>query len=194
MPHIVLTANGEEIDRRELTGALVIGRAADCELPVHDILMSRHHCRIEPFRGGWRVVDLKSKNGTRVGWDRADAHVLLDGQLVRAGRTVIQYNVGPFIPAPENIARKKTVRPADPFEALAGTVAGFVYKEESSGESSDADTPASPELAALAEHTSPSPDHDRLIRRRAGTMTLESPTRLGARATTRPTRSPSARR
>src|SRR5947209_6977680 len=48
MPYITVSASGEELDRRELTDApIVIGRAPECQVSVHDILLSRRHCRIE---------------------------------------------------------------------------------------------------------------------------------------------------
>jgi len=131
MPYIILTANGEEIDRRELTGPLVIGRAPDCDLPVRDILMSRRHCRIEPVGAGWRLMDLGSKNGTRLGWELVKETPLCDGQLLRAGRTWIAFYADEFVPAPARARRpERVVRPADPIEALTGTVTGFVLADE----------------------------------------------------------------
>lgn len=132
MAWIIVSANGEELDRQELTKPLVLGRSSECDLAVRDILLSRTHCRIEPAGGhDWRVVDLKSKNGTRVGWQQVDSQVLKDGDHLRMGRTRIVYHTGPFEPAPERKPRPdRIVRPADPHEALSGTVTDFVLVEE----------------------------------------------------------------
>jgi hypothetical protein len=132
MAWIIVSANGEELERRELTGPVVLGRSSECDLAVRDILLSRTHCRLEPAGGhDWRVVDLKSKNGTRVGWQQVESQVLKDGDHLRMGRTRIVYYTGPFEPAPERTPRPdRIVRPADPHEALSGTVTDFVLVEE----------------------------------------------------------------
>jgi pSer/pThr/pTyr-binding forkhead associated (FHA) protein len=131
MAYFVLSANGEELDRQELRKAVVIGRSAECDVAVRDILLSRQHCRLEPARGGWRVVDLSSKNGTRLGWQKIQEHLLCNGDMLRVGRTCLTFYSGAFVPAPPQVAKKsRMVRPADPFEALNGTVTDFVYVEE----------------------------------------------------------------
>jgi predicted component of type VI protein secretion system len=156
MAYIILTAGGEEIDRIELRDTLLIGRSPECDLPVRDVLMSRHHCRLEPHLGTWRVVDLNSKNGTRLGWDRIRNVRLREGDTLRLGRTYITFRTGPFVPGEMPSRRSKPVRPADPFEALAGTVAGFVFDDDTSSH----EVPQSPVVAAAAGHLSPSPGDD----------------------------------
>jgi pSer/pThr/pTyr-binding forkhead associated (FHA) protein len=132
MAWIIVSANGEELDRRELTAApVVLGRSPECDVAIRDILLSRTHCRIEPAGHDWRVVDLKSKNGTRVGWQQVTSQVLRDGDHLRMGRTRIVFYTGAFEPAPERKPRTdRIVRPADPHEALSGTVTDFVLIEE----------------------------------------------------------------
>jgi len=132
MAWIIVSANGEELERRELTKPLVLGRSSECDLAVRDIMLSRTHCRLEPAGGqDWRVVDLKSKNGTRVGWQQVESQVLKEGDHLRMGRTRIVYCTGPFEPAPEKKHRPdRIVRPADPHEALSGTVTDFVLVDE----------------------------------------------------------------
>jgi pSer/pThr/pTyr-binding forkhead associated (FHA) protein len=131
MPWITISANGDELDRRELDGPLTIGRSPESDVVVRDILLSRTHCRLEPVGNGWKVADLKSKNGTRVGWQNVDTHVLRDGDHLRMGRTRIVYHTGPFEPAPpKSVKTNRMVRPADPHEALTGTVTDFVLLDD----------------------------------------------------------------
>lgn len=146
MAYIILSANGEEIDRIALQDELVIGRSPECDVSIRDVLMSRRHLRLERRMGTWRAIDLNSKNGMRLGWDRVRNVRLHDGDLLRAGRTEITFRSGAFV-APQTSAprRDKLVRPADPFEALAGTVAGFVLEDEP--ETGD-DMSQSPDLSA----------------------------------------------
>lgn len=151
MPWIQISANGEELDRRVLSAAVVIGRSSECDIVVRDILLSRTHCRIEPLGEGWRVIDLNSKNGTRVGWQDLRLHVLRDGDHLRMGRTRIVYHTGAFEPAPRKNPRiDRIVRPADPHEALTGTVTDFVLLDEE--ESSSADT-----IESYTDHPYPQP-------------------------------------
>ena len=54
--------------RRITLGAepFVIGRLADCDLPIDDPLASRRHAEIRPEPDAYRLVDLGSLNGTMV--------------------------------------------------------------------------------------------------------------------------------
>jgi hypothetical protein len=129
MAYVIFTANGDEVDRRELTAAVTIGRAQDADIPVRDILLSRKHCRLEPSGDNWVVTDLGSKNGTYLGYRQITRHQLKDGDELRLGRTRMTFKAGAFEPAPAGTKRRDIVRPADPTEALAGTVAGFLLVE-----------------------------------------------------------------
>ena len=145
MPWIILHANGEELARHDLVSPVVIGRAPDCDIAIKDIMLSRTHCRLEPAAGGgeaagWKLIDLGSRNGTRVGWDTVRVHVLRDGDHVRMGRTRMIYFAGEYVPPPHGRRAKdpdRVVRPADPHEALSGTVTDFVLLDEHAGNASN---------------------------------------------------------
>lgn len=126
MPYVILADKLGEFLRRELREATVIGRAVDCDIVVRDILLSRHHCRLEPFNGRWVAVDMGSKNGSRIGQEALTKHVLSDGDVLRMGKIQICFRDGPFVPAPQESKSRET-RAEDPQEALAGTVLGFQY-------------------------------------------------------------------
>ena len=132
MPYIILTAHGEELERKELTEPVTIGRSPTCDLSVRDILLSRIHCRIERAgaKGRWKILDMASKNGTHFNWSRITEHTLADADAFRIGRSWLTFHSGAFVPSPADKMRKsKLVRPADPHEALSGTVSDFVYSE-----------------------------------------------------------------
>jgi hypothetical protein len=57
-----------------------IGRSPDCDLPLGDTTVSWHHAELRRADQTWVLVDLGSKNGTRVNGWRADS-----GFAVRAG-------------------------------------------------------------------------------------------------------------
>ncbi len=133
MPYIILTANGEELQRTDLKGAVVLGRSAECDVIVRDVLLSRKHCRLERGagreKGRWTICDLDSRNGSHVNWKRIAKYTLVDGDVVRLGRTWLTFKTGAFVPASPEVKKRtsKLVRPADPHEALSGTVADFIY-------------------------------------------------------------------
>jgi hypothetical protein len=60
-----------------------IGRAAECDLTIADMTVSRVHATLERTADGWLLTDLSSTNGTRVNGWRARGRV-----PVRAGDVV----------------------------------------------------------------------------------------------------------
>jgi pSer/pThr/pTyr-binding forkhead associated (FHA) protein len=135
MAFIVYSIRGQELGRRVLDGPLIIGRAQDCDVRIRDIRLSRHHCRIEPTRGGaWTVIDLGSRNGTHVDGKQVTRQGLRDGDVLLIGNAVVRFHIGRLAPAPERPAPAERTtaitRPLDPHEALAGTVTGFAFDAE----------------------------------------------------------------
>src|SRR5256885_11930910 len=133
MAYWISPPNGLEYARRELAGAVVIGRAQDCAISIHDIILSRHHCRIEPADGEsdcWLVTDLHSKNGTFLHGRKVERHTLSEGDELRVGRSRVTFKAGAFVPGVKSPRPRPAVaRPVDPSEALAGTVSGMVVCE-----------------------------------------------------------------
>lgn len=127
MSYLILADKNGEFDRRDLLEPMTIGRAMDCNIVVRDILLSRKHCRVEPFNGRWVISDLGSKNGTRIGNEVITRHVLSDGDVIRMGKTQLCFREGPYVPPPKDSPKRRDSRPMDPKEALEGTVSGFQY-------------------------------------------------------------------
>jgi predicted component of type VI protein secretion system len=130
MAYLILADRDQrEICRHDLTGKTIIGRAPDCDVSIHDILLSRRHCVIERVMDQWVIADLGSKNGTFIDGTRITRHILNDNDTVLIGRTRLSFRQGAFVPpAPGSASR--TNRPADPIEALSGTVAAFRFIDE----------------------------------------------------------------
>jgi hypothetical protein len=125
MPYLILCDRNGEFARRELIEPAIVGRALDCDLCIRDILLSRRHCKFEPFGERWLVSDLNSRNGTRIARENITRHVLIDGETIRVGKTRICFKAGAFIPPPKTPPPRR-VRPLDPIEAAAGTVHGSI--------------------------------------------------------------------
>jgi DNA-binding CsgD family transcriptional regulator len=70
----------------ELGARTTIGRAPDCDVVVDDDGVSRHHACLEiDAEGNADVVDLESKNGTRVNGGAITRERLRPGDLVEVG-------------------------------------------------------------------------------------------------------------
>jgi adenylate cyclase len=65
---------------------LVVGRAADCDLPVPDATISRHHAELQASESGLRVRDLGSTNGTCVDGERVGAALVPPGARITFGK------------------------------------------------------------------------------------------------------------
>ncbi|MFD6393039.1 FHA domain-containing protein [Nocardia sp. NPDC060259] len=67
---------------------LRIGRAADNDIVVPDLMVSRHHAELQVIaEGRYRVVDLDSHNGTYVNGHQVDAADLSESDLIGMGHT-----------------------------------------------------------------------------------------------------------
>jgi hypothetical protein len=130
MAFIILGDQEQEWERRPLREAITIGRAFDCELPVRDTLLSRRHCRLEPHGSQWVLIDLKSRNGTRIGEALITKKVLEDGDVVKIGQTRLCFRTGPFLPAKFLSPIPSRIRPLDPLEAMAATLSGAALNAE----------------------------------------------------------------
>lgn len=76
--------------------ALVVGRGADCDLPVSGDRASRRHAEVRSEGQGHAVTDLGSTNGTLVnGAPIAGMRLLADGDVVDVGGSTLLYRVHP---------------------------------------------------------------------------------------------------
>lgn len=84
------------VDRFNLAGTAVIGRDHDCNVSFpEDTEMSGKHFRLLLAGKYIEVADLESTNGTLLnGAQLVTSRRLVDGDLVRAGRTELRVNIG----------------------------------------------------------------------------------------------------
>jgi FHA domain len=126
MAYLIFSTDGREWDRRVLDGPAVLGRSSDCDISVHDIMLSRRHCRFTPVDGTWMVIDLGSRNGTVVEDRSVEERLLKTGDVVRVGKTKVTFRAEAFVPAKE--PSKRPALPPTPRgmdDTLAGTVFGM---------------------------------------------------------------------
>lgn len=69
-----------------------LGRAADCDLVIDDIALSRMHCRFEQVDGEVFVRDMNSRNGTYLRGVPVGRARLSRGDEIRAGNIVVRFD------------------------------------------------------------------------------------------------------
>jgi serine/threonine-protein kinase len=106
----------------------IVGRSKRChfQLPAKDRYFSRVHFMVEVNPPQCRLMDLASRNGTRVNDERIDSADLKHGDKIRAGRTILRVAVQTEeidpIPWSEPVSTppvQQPLPPADQIEAPA---------------------------------------------------------------------------
>lgn len=110
---------GDQLGQRIALGRRLIdiGRAPENHVQVDQDSVSRRHCRIEYSSGRYRILDLRSTNGTYVNENPIEAHILKDGDQVKVGQTLFKFLMSDNVESQyhEEIYRLMTV------DALTGT-------------------------------------------------------------------------
>ncbi len=70
-----------------------IGRSVDSEIILNDKTVSRVHAVISQSENGWEIRDNDSQNGTFVGDERIEEAPLDDGDEIKIGATVFQFQL-----------------------------------------------------------------------------------------------------
>lgn len=84
-----------------------VGRAMDCDIVVDNLGVSRHHCTIVKEGDNWAVVDGGSNNGTYVGGQKIQKHVLKHGDRIVLGKHSLVYDHHGYAAANAATASKK---------------------------------------------------------------------------------------
>ena len=73
-----------------LDSPVMIGRSNDADLVIDDPFASDFHARVGPVKGGYRIQDLGSTNGTYVNGERLAAPVTIGpGDQIQIGQTIM---------------------------------------------------------------------------------------------------------
>jgi len=89
VPNLKIREEGKEQLHQIEGDTLVIGREPTTGLAIHDPKASKEHCRLERSGDRWRVVDLESKNGTRINGDYRNKSWLSHGDVIQIGTVEI---------------------------------------------------------------------------------------------------------
>jgi hypothetical protein len=93
--------------------ALVLGREKGADIQVGDIAASREHCKVFSQDGDWFVIDLNSRNGTKVNGQKVSRWRLAHGDLITIGQTAIRFDE-PAAKRAETAAPPAPAAPAAP--------------------------------------------------------------------------------
>jgi len=72
--------------------ALVLGREKGVDVQIGDAGASREHCKVYSQDGDWFVIDLNSRNGTKVNGKKVSRWHLAHGDLITIGTTAIRFD------------------------------------------------------------------------------------------------------
>lgn len=126
---ILVTSGGQTVKTISLdSGAIVAGRDGSCELHLDDRKISRRHCEIRVDAGRVAVIDLGSRNGSRLG------ETQLPPGKARTWTAGVPLNIGPFAlllssdapaspPPAEPPARRVPAAPAAPSDLRSRRIA-----------------------------------------------------------------------
>jgi pSer/pThr/pTyr-binding forkhead associated (FHA) protein len=91
----------------ELTDAsTVAGRAPENKIVIDDKQASRRHFTIDKIEYGYKVVDLESRNGTRVNDRQVNQMLLRPGDKIQIGKHVLTFEDPNFKEPPPEVAAK----------------------------------------------------------------------------------------
>lgn len=76
-----------------LADETTLGRSQDADIVLNDAGVSRAHARIlKTGAGEFQIVDLNSKNGTRIGQQPISSCELRDGDTIRVGTAILKFS------------------------------------------------------------------------------------------------------
>jgi hypothetical protein len=96
------------------TPEVTFGRGAGNDVQIADTHASKMHLSLRRVRGRWRLVDLESKNGTRVNGAFKNVHWLSQGDSITVGSFVVRFDAEgqPHGAPPARAAAPVAARPA----------------------------------------------------------------------------------
>ncbi len=91
MPKLYIAESGDETVYEIFDDEVSVGRGAANAVQIHGTGASKMHAVIRRLQGHWKVIDLESKNGTRVNGKFRNQHWLSDGDALLIGSAAVRY-------------------------------------------------------------------------------------------------------
>ncbi len=103
MARLVVTAGTGSGTSHELARALILGRQKGVDVLVDDIAASREHCKVYLQGSDFWIIDLNSRNGTKVNGAPVTRRQLWDGDVITIGNAAVRFEA-PEAPPPARSA------------------------------------------------------------------------------------------
>jgi len=111
----LLISDGDSSRTVELTDAsTVAGRAPENKIVIDDKQASRRHFSIDKIEYGFKIVDLESRNGTRVNDRQVNQQLLRPGDKIVIGKHTLTFEDPSFKEPPPEVAAKLAPPPSGP--------------------------------------------------------------------------------
>jgi len=163
MARLVIT-DGSSSRTVELDATTVAGRAPENKIVIDDKQASRRHFQIDRVEFGFKLVDLESRNGTRVNDRSVNQALLRPGDRIQIGKHVLTFEDPNFREPPADVAAK--IAPPPP------PAAGRIEAPSASPDSSALPVAQEVVKPAVVSTPPPPPDSDyRTKRNRSGHTT-----------------------
>ena len=91
MPKLYIAEDGAEAVYEIFDHEVTLGRGAANAVQLVDSHASKMHVVVRRIEGHWKVVDLESKNGTRVNGRYRNQHWLSDGDTLTIGEATVRF-------------------------------------------------------------------------------------------------------
>lgn len=102
----LIVQSGENIGQEyTLQDSTVMGRLSSNPVCIDDHLASREHCKIVKETDGYYIIDLGSRNGTRVNGRKIKTHKLTSGNVIKVGHVELRFETD------EEVKPEATVEP-----------------------------------------------------------------------------------
>lgn len=95
----------------------ILGRGKEADMVVRGLSVSRKHARVERSGDGWRLVDLGSSNGIRLGGMKVSGGDLVDGETFHLGEVELRFRADEISSAP---IEPREVAPVQPISIPEG--------------------------------------------------------------------------
>lgn len=120
MASLSVIQGADQGKRFEFTSdTLALGRDSSNAIRLQDTEISRRHAELLLERDGYRVVDLKSANGTFVNGKAVDQSPLHSGDRLQLGQTVLLFHEGSIAARPDLVARVDLLAKSSPDDRSA---------------------------------------------------------------------------
>ena len=168
----VVVSDGSSTRTIELVDAVsVVGRSSENRIAIDDKQCSRKHCHFEKTDFGYKLVDLESRNGTRVNDRVVNQALLRPGDRVQIGKHVITFEDPAFKEPPADVAARFAPPPAAAPPPAPPAPAKAPEEKPAAAAPPPPPPPPMPLASASAAETAPG-DAPSSLRRRTGHTTI----------------------